>query len=351
MFDLLDMLIVRPIVNILFVIYSVVGDFGLAIIIFTIIVKVAMWPLMKRQLHQTRIMREIQPEVTEIKKNCKGNKQLESIQMMDLHKRKNVKPFRSVLTLLIQFPIFIALFTAINVAVRPREADYNVEHSAYSFVEPMNNVKEVIELQKNYFTAKAEDENATYEFQPKLFNTIDLGVLPNEVFKNFNLSTVCVFLFAIASAIMQFIMSRQQDPTRQKGKKRRTMRDLMREAADGKETNQDEINAVAQSQMTYMMPIMMLFIMINLPGALVFYYLLNNIITVFLQKIILNRNYTEMEAAADKKILKELRDAQEAVVVKDETEAKTTHYLSDSKNKNQKVHITRIKASDKKKRR
>ncbi len=351
MFDLLDMLIVRPIVNILFVIYSVVGDFGLAIIIFTIIVKVAMWPLMKRQLHQTRIMREIQPEVTEIKKNCKGNKQLESIQMMDLYKRKNVKPFRSVLTLLIQFPIFIALFTAINVAVRPREADYNVEHSAYSFVEPMNNVKEVIELQKNYFTAKAEDENATYEFQPKLFNTIDLGVLPNEVFKNFNLSTVCVFLFAIASAIMQFIMSRQQDPTRQKGKKRRTMRDLMREAADGKETNQDEINAVAQSQMTYMMPIMMLFIMINLPGALVFYYLLNNIITVFLQKIILNRNYTEMEAAADKKILKELRDAQEAVVVKDETEAKTTHYLSDSKNKNQKVHITRIKASDKKKRR
>ena len=351
MFDLLDMVIVRPIVNILFVIYSVVGDFGLAIIIFTIIVKVAMWPLMKRQLHQTRIMREIQPEVTEIKKNCKGNKQLESIQMMDLYKRKNVKPFRSVLTLLIQFPIFIALFTAINVAVRPREADYNVEHSAYSFVEPMNNVKEVIELQKNYFTAKAEDENATYEFQPKLFNAIDLGVLPNEVFKNFNLSTVCVFLFAIASAIMQFIMSRQQDPTRQKGKKRRTMRDLMREAADGKETNQDEINAVAQSQMTYMMPIMMLFIMINLPGALVFYYLLNNIITVFLQKIILNRNYTEMEAAADKKILKELRDAQEAVVVKDETEAKTTHYLSDSKNKNQKVHITRIKASDKKKRR
>ena len=145
MFELLDMLIVRPIVNILFVIYSIVGDFGLAIIIFTIIVKVAMWPLMKRQLHQTRIMREIQPELAEIKKNCKGNKQLESLQMMDLYKRKNVKPFRSVLTLLIQFPIFIALFTAINVTVRPREADYNVEHSAYSFVEPMNNIKEVIE--------------------------------------------------------------------------------------------------------------------------------------------------------------------------------------------------------------
>ena len=70
MFELIDFLIVRPIVNILFVIYSVVGDFGLAIIIFTIIVKFAMWPLMKRQLHQTKIMREIQPELAEIKKNC-----------------------------------------------------------------------------------------------------------------------------------------------------------------------------------------------------------------------------------------------------------------------------------------
>ena len=351
MFDLIDMLIVRPIVNILFVIYSVVGDFGLAIIIFTIIVKVAMWPLMKRQLHQTKIMREIQPELAEIKKNCKGNRQLESIQTMDLYKRKNVKPFRSVLSLLIQFPIFIALFTAINVTVRPRDVDYNVEHSAYSFVEPMNHIKDVIELQNNYFEAKAEDENATYDFQPKLFGVIDLGVLPNQVFSNFNLSTICVFLFAILSAIMQFVMSRQLDPSRRAGKKRRTMRDLMREAADGKEADQSEINAVAQSQMSFMMPIMMLFIMINLPGALVFYYLLNNIITVFLQKVILNRNYTEMEAAADKKILKELKEAQEAEIVKDETEVKTTHYSSDSKNKNQKVHITRIKASDKKKRR
>jgi YidC/Oxa1 family membrane protein insertase len=110
MFAFLDMIIVRPIVNILFVIYSLVGDFGLAIILFTIIVKLITWPLMKRQLHQTRIMRQIQPELAEIKKNCKGNRQLESLQMMDLYKRKNVKPFRSMLTLLIQFPIFIGLF-------------------------------------------------------------------------------------------------------------------------------------------------------------------------------------------------------------------------------------------------
>ena len=59
MFGILDALIVRPLVNIMFLIYNLVGDFGLAIIIFTILVKFAVWPLMKRQLHQTRVMREI----------------------------------------------------------------------------------------------------------------------------------------------------------------------------------------------------------------------------------------------------------------------------------------------------
>ena len=374
MFDLLDFLIVRPIVNILFVIYSVVGDFGLAIIIFTIVVKLLTWPLMKRQLQQTKLMRKIQPELAEIKKNCKGNRQLESLQMMDLYKRNNIKPFRSVLTVFIQLPIFIALFTAINVSVQPcantdeyhvargrcmsSNVEYNVEHSAYPPIRNLPNINTLIDKQKEFFVAYSEDNNAPYTFEPKLFGVIDLSVIPSQVFKNPSVSTVVIFMFAIASAIIQFIMARQQDPTRQKGKKRRTMKDLMKEAAVGKEASKDEINAVAQSQTTFMMPIMMLFIMINLPGALVLYYFFNNLITVFLQKIILNRKLEEMEVTADKKVLKELRDAtkkiQEAEIVEDNTKvskSKSTHYASNNKNKNSKEHITRIKASDKKKRR
>ena len=353
MFALLDMIIVRPIVNILFVIYSLVGDFGLAIILFTIIVKLLTWPIMKRQLHQTKLMREIQPELAEIKKNCKGNRQMESLQMMDLYKRKNIKPFRSVLTLLIQLPIFIGLFTAINVTVRPRingDTVYTAEHSAYSFVEPMNHISDLISQQTVYLDkVAAGDTEAKLEFAPKLFGVVDLSV--NAGFTSY--SSVIILIFALASAFAQFVMSKQQDPSRyQKGKKKLTFRQLMKEAANGKEASQEDINAVTQGQMTFMMPLMMLFIMINLPGAIVFYYLLNNLITIAQQKIVLNRNYTEMEAAADKKILKELHDAQEAVIVRDDTKKSDskTHYQS-SQNKKDKTHITRIKASDKKKRR
>jgi hypothetical protein len=252
----------------------------------------------------------------------------------------------------------------INTCTNKTDTTYSVEHSAYPFVRPLNNINTLINQQNEYFRAYEKDaENAKYEFEPKLFGVVDLFARPSSVFKEFNLSNVIIFLFALASAGTQFIMARQNDVTRKKGQKGKSLRDMMKEAADGKDISQDEINAYSQSQMTYMMPIMMFFIMINLPGAIVLYYLLNTGITVILQKIVLNKNLDVMEEAADKKVLKELRDAtkkiQEGEIVSEEatkgpniTKVKsTTHYASKNKNKKDKTHITRITASDKKKRR
>lgn len=321
--------------NLLFVVYNFVGDFGLAIIIFTIIVKFAMWPLVKKQLHQTRVMREIQPELAEIKKNCKGNRQLESMQMMDLYKRKNVKPFRSMLTLFIQLPVFIALFTAINVMVRPTGVEtLSVEKSAYSFVEPLSRVSTLMNQQNEYFAELESDtETASYSFEPKLFGAIDLSATAGFT----DVSSIIILLFALAAAGVQYFMAKQQNPSKKAQK--RTFKQIMKEAAEGKEADQSELNTMVSGQMTKFMPFMMLFIMINLPGALVFYYLLTNSITVIQQKIILNRDYTEMESAADKRILKELAQAEEAQIV------------SSKDKKEKKQNVTRIKASNKRRKR
>jgi YidC/Oxa1 family membrane protein insertase len=393
MFSLINALIVRPIVNILFVIYNLVGDFGLAIIIFVVIVKLATWPLIKKQMHQTRIMRQIQPELAEIKKRCNGNRQMESLQMMELYKRKNVKPFRSVATIFIQLPIFIALFTAINVTVRPCEVSddykapvastrcagakegktikYNVIHSAYPFVANMSRINDIIEMQRNYLTAYSENpEAANYEFEPKLFGKLNLSVKATDFFSDIkengftkhSLHSVVIFIFAICSAVAQFIMAKMNDPSRKTGKKKKGFRELMKETAKGNEVSQEDINAMAQQQSTLMMPFMMLFIMVSLPGALVFYYLLNNTITIGLNKFLMNRNLTEMEESADKKIIKELKahEAVEAEIVKgveknirDAKKEANGHYGNKNKNKDSDggVHITRITASDKKKRR
>lgn len=347
MFALIDMVIVRPITNILFVIYGFVGDFGLAIILFTVLVKVLCWPLIKRQLHQTRLMRKIQPELAEIKKNCNGNRQLESLQMMDLYKRNNIKPFRSMLTLIIQLPIFIALYTAVRVMVQPA-LDNNLEIRAYGFVRQIDRVEEVVQKQQPYLSylqtiQNIRDDNAlsadektqkiestpsvTYDFQPKLFGIVDLGAKPGFT----STSAIIMLVFAVASAFTQYWISRQQLPSK-KSKKSRTFRQLMKEASNGQEPDQSELNEIMSGQMSKMMPIMMLLIMINLPGALVFYYLVSNIMTGVQQKFVLSRSESEMEISADKRIIRELNKIEEGEVVQEaKSSKKITHITAKSK--------------------
>lgn len=321
MFELIDFIIVQPITNILFVIYNFIGDFGIAIIIFTILVKLCMWPLVKRQLYQTKLMRKIQPELAQIKKNCNGNRQLESLQTMDLYKRYNIKPFRSFLTILIQLPIYIALFTAIRVVVTPTTAD-NLERRAYPIIQQLDRIDEIINLQKPYL----ENPENGYDYKPQLFGTVDLSVRPGFG----GLSQIVVLIFALTAAFMQWYMTRQQMPSG-KSIKKKSFRDLLKEAEGGKEPSQADLTSMVSRQMSFMMPLMMLFIMINLPGALVFYYLLSNIITIVQQKIVLNKAEDTMEASADKAILKELKNIKEAEVIE---------------NKKTGTKITRISAKD-----
>lgn len=327
MFELIDFIIVRPITNILFVVYSLVGDFGLAIIIFTILVKLCMWPLVKRQLHQTKLMKKIQPELAKIKKNANGNRQVESLQMMDLYKRYNIKPFRSFITILLQLPIYIALFTAIRVIVTPTVND-NLEKRAYPVVQELNTVHDIIEKQRPYL----EDANNGYDYKPTLFGTIDLSVRPGFG----SLSQIIILIFALSAALVQWYMTRQQQPSGRSMKKK-SFRDLVKQAEDGKEPSQADLNAMVAKQTTVMMPIMMLLIMINLPGALVFYYLLSNIITVIQQKIVLGKVDDEMEISADKSILKELKNIKEAEVIENKKSGtKITRISAKSLKKSQK---------------
>ncbi len=335
MFELIDFIIVRPITNILFVIYGFVGDFGLAIILFTVLVKICMWPLIKRQLHQTRLMRKIQPQLAEIKKNCNGNRQMESLQMMDLYKRNNIKPFRSMLTLIIQLPIFIALYTAVRVMVLPTTSD-NLDIRAYPVVRDLDNIKDVIAKQQTFLAEESEGGEAAeqaekeYDFHPKLFGVVNLDVRAG--FTSY--SSVAILLFALASAGTQYWISSQQLPSK-KSEKSRTFRQLLQETADGKEPDQAEMNAIMSRQMSKMMPVMLLLVMINLPGALVFYYFVSNIFTGVQQKYILSKSESEMEISADKKIIRELNKIEEAEVITNKKSGTTITHISAKSSKKQ----------------
>ena len=325
MFELIDFIIVRPIVNILFVIFNFVGDFGFAIILFTILVKLLMWPLVKRQLHQTKLMRKIQPELAQIKKNCNGNRQMESLQTMDLYKRYNIKPFRSILTIFLQLPIYIALFTAIRVIVTPTTQD-NLGYRAYPPIQKMERIDYIMNLQRPYLD---NPQNNTYDYKPQLFGIIDLSERPGFS----SASSITILTFALFAAFLQHYQTKQQRASG-KAKKSKKFRELIKQAEEGKEPSQSDLADMVSGQMSIMMPMMMLLIMINLPGALVFYYLLSSLISIIQQHIIFKQTEVEMESSADKAILKELRNIKEAQVIK---------------NKKTGTKITRITAKDSKK--
>ena len=342
-FNFIDIIIVRPIVNILFIIFNLVHDFGLAIIIFTVIVKLLMWPLTKRQLNQTKLMRKLQPELTQIKKNCKGNKQLESLQTMDLYKRYNVKPFASIATLLIQLPIFIAIFSAIRVIATPLPQD-NLTNRAYEIVAyEGSEIKNLEGLQSEYLSVAYNSEltneervAAEYDFHPQLFGVINLTVKASDVLAGkFSWSAFFILICAILASVIQYIAAKQQMPSG-KSEKKKKFRDLLKEAKDGKEIDDSDITGMATGQMSAMMPIMMFIIMFNLNGALAFYYFLSNVLTVLIQKVVLKKTARDIDDMTDKAVLKELRNIQEAQVVE---------------NKKTGTKITRISAKDIKKKR
>lgn len=340
-FNLIDFIVVRPIVNILFVIFNLVHDFGLAIIIFTIIVKMAMWPLVKRQLNQTKLIRKMQPELTQIKKNCQGNKQLESLQTMDLYKRYNVKPFTSLLTLLIQLPIFIAIFSAIRVIATPLVND-NLMNRAYNIVAyEGSEIKDIIGKQEVYLKDLQneeipKEEKTAYDFHPQLFGVIDLDVKASDVFMGkFSVSTLFILFCAIMASVVQYLATKQQMPSG-KSEKKKSFRAILKEAKEGKEIDESDISNMTTGQMTAMMPIMMFIITFNLNGALAFYYFLSNVITIIQQKIVFKNINDEIDDMTDKVVLKELKKIKEAEVVE---------------NKKTGTKITRISAKDIKKKR
>ncbi len=192
--NIFQLLIIQPIFNLLTAIYAFIpgGDFGVAIIFFTVIVRMAMYPLVKRQLHQTRMMRKLQPELKKIKKAAKGNRQLEAAQMMELYKRYGVSPFRSIGLLIIQLPIFIGLYYSIQIYTIHRD---QIEFYTYNFMESLKPVQELI----------ANPDS----FNEMLFGVVNLtehAIGPNGV-------NIALLLLALLASVTQYFMSKQTMPT------------------------------------------------------------------------------------------------------------------------------------------
>ena len=272
-----DIVIVQPIFNLLMLIYSLIPDFGISIIIFTILVRLLLWPLVKKQLHHTKAMRKMQPELAKINKQYAKNPQMRNLAMMELYKKHNISVFGPIGILLIQFPILIAMYRVVQIFASNR-ADLG---------------KYVYEAVKNLPVANNLVNN------PDQFNQNFLGIFDltqHAISKNG--VVIGLLVLAVLAAVLQYLTAKQLSPN---SDSKRRLRDILSEAGSGKEADQSEVNAVVSRKMMKFMPVMVFLIIIYLPGALAMYMTTANAVGYLQNLIILRKDSSEMEDIANEK--------------------------------------------------
>lgn len=275
--NIFDVVIVQPIFNLLMLIYGLIPDFGVSIIIFTIIIRFLLWPLIKKQLHQAKAMRKMQPELAKIKTKHKNNKQAQGMAMMELYKEHGISPFGSIGNLLIQLPILIGMYRVVQIFVSERT---ELAKYTYGFMENLPIVNNLVH-------------------NPDQFNQYFLGFidLTKHAVSDGGV-VVSLLILVLLASVLQYFISKQMSPNSDSN---RRLRDILAEAGEGKEADQTEINAVMMRKMMKFMPIMLFFIMINLPGALALYMLTSNGVAYLQNKIILGKDKEELQQIASQK--------------------------------------------------
>jgi len=236
--------LVRPLFNLLMLIYGVVPghDFGIAVIIMTILVRLLLWPILAQQLRSQKKMQNLAPEVARVKKQSKGDRQLESKLLMELYKEKEINPFASFVPLIIQFPLFIALYLALRDVIKPGE----VAHLIYPALHNIAAIKTII--------AHPAD------FKPSLFGHVDLA-------------KVNVVLAAIAGGT-QYFQTKQLLP---------------------KKIEPGDSQAQALASTSKIFPVLTFLIGLRLPSALALYWAVSSGVAILQQSIELKEDVSDLE--------------------------------------------------------
>lgn len=268
-------LIVQPIYNILVAIYGLLPghDLGVSLILFTILIRFAMWPLLKKQLHQSKVMRDLQPELAKIKKAASGDRQKEGRLMMELYKEKGISPFGTIGLTLVQLPLFIGVFQA---ARDLTEYVDKLSTFTYSFVRDIPHIQAVI------------SNKANFDFVS--FGFIDLS---KRAISNGQIY-IPVLVLAVAATVFQFIQSKQLIP---QPKEKKRLRDIIKSSAStGEQPAQEDMTAAMGGTMLYLMPLLTMLFAVAAQGAMVVYLLASSVIGIFQQSLIFKKDTDEMEA-------------------------------------------------------
>ena len=224
---------------------------ALSIVGLVIVIRIVLIPLFVKQIHASRRMQLIQPEMQKIQKKYKGKTDPESRQAMTqetmgLYKRTGTNPFSSCLPLLLQSPVFFALFRVLN----------NLAAIAAGTKDPIGPLTPEVAKQANESTIFGAALSATFQHTITIVNNLPVTG-PSSV----NTKIVCVVMIVLMSA-SQFISMRQL-----------LMKNMPASALDNPA-------AKMQKNMMYLMPLMFIFSGVTFAIGVLLYWLTTNLWTM-----------------------------------------------------------------------
>lgn len=223
-----NIILYQPLFNILVLLYEYFPghDFGIAVIILTILIKILFYPLGIQAIKSQKALQELQPKIEELQKKFKDDKEKQLRAMMELYKKEKINPLAGFLPLLVQLPILIALYRVFWKGFQPGEMIW-----LYNFVPNPGSI------------------------DPDFLVIVNLSQ-PNVV-------------LAIIAGSLQFIQTKMFVPSKREG------RQVKNPGA--------QFSKMFQKQMIYFFPILTVLILLNLPSALGLYWLVMSLFSIIQQ--------------------------------------------------------------------
>lgn len=226
----------QPIFNLLIWLYNVLpfADIGFAIIATTVIIKLILFPLTYRSLKSQKDLREIQPKIKQIREELKDDREKMAQELMAVYKEHNVNPLASCLPLLLQIPVFFALFRVLQAGLQDVD-----ETILYPFIQ-----------------------------DPGMVDMVFLGLI--------DLGQISIPL-AVLAAISQYFQAKQTIVERPAA-----------EVRDKEPARDEDMLASMNKTMVYFVPVITLvFGATSLPGGVMLYWLFTTIITIISYRMFL----------------------------------------------------------------
>jgi YidC/Oxa1 family membrane protein insertase len=230
--DFFNLILYRPLLNSLILLYQYLPghDFGLSVILLTVLIRLILYPLMSQSLKSQKALSGLQLKIQEIQKKYVNDKEKQAKEMIGLYQKEKINPFSGLILVFLQLPILIALYQVFWKGLRPEEMV-----NLYSFVA-----------------------------QPERVNPTFLGLV--------NLAEASLVL-AILAGIIQFFQTKLTLPQKEKG---------------AEKTN-PQFSDIFQKQMIYFLPVFTILILLRMPAAISLYWIVTSLFSIIQQYFIFKK--------------------------------------------------------------